>query len=203
MSDGLTEISQGGGDLTQRLTIKTKDETAKLANSFNLFLNLISELVTQINECAQNVSKTSSQTSSQAAQLTSSTSQQQQALEMAATAINKMAATANEVSSSCANAADLAVQTQQASDLGQSVITQTVESVVQLCEVINNASADITQLDTESENIMSILSVIRGISEQTNLLALNAAIEACTCRRARTRLCCGGRRSARVIATNR
>lgn len=97
---------------------------------------------------------------------------------MAATAINEMAATANEVSSSCANAADLAVQTQQASDLGQSVITQTVESVVQLCEVINNASADITQLDTESENIMSILSVIRGISEQTNLLALNAAIEA-------------------------
>ena len=171
VSDGLTEISQGGGDLTQRLTIKTKDETAKLANSFNLFLNLISELVTQINECAQNVSKTSSQTSSQAAQLTSSTSQQQQALEMAATAINEMAATANEVSSSCANAADLAVQTQQASDLGQSVITQTVESVVQLCEVINNASADITQLDTESENIMSILSVIRGISEQTNLLA--------------------------------
>ena len=53
-----------------------------------------------------------------------------------------------------------------------------MESVVQLCEVINNASADITQLDTESENIMSILSVIRGISEQTNLLALNAAIEA-------------------------
>ena len=178
VSDGLTEISQGGGDLTQRLAIKTKDETAKLATSFNLFLNLISELVTQINECAQNVSKTSSQTSSQAAQLTSATSQQQQALEMAATAINEMAATANEVSSSCANAADLAVQTQQASDLGQSVITQTVESVVQLCDVINRASADITQLDAESENIMSILSVIRGISEQTNLLALNAAIEA-------------------------
>ena len=178
VSDGLTEISQGGGDLTQRLAIKTNDETAKLATSFNLFLNLISELVQQINDCAQNVSKTSSQTSSQASQLTNSTSQQQQALEMAATAINEMAATANEVSSSCANAAELATQTQQASDLGQSVITQTAESVIKLCEVINNASADISQLDAESENIMSILSVIRGISEQTNLLALNAAIEA-------------------------
>jgi len=41
VSDGLTEISQGGGDLTKRLVIKTRDETAKLANSFNLFLNLI------------------------------------------------------------------------------------------------------------------------------------------------------------------
>lgn len=177
VSDGLTEISQGGGDLTKRLVIKTKDETAKLANSFNLFLNLIAELVTQINECAKDVSDASQQTSSQAGQLTGATSQQQ-ALEMAATAINEMAATANEVSASCANAADLAMQTQQASELGQSVITQTVQSVEQLSVVITKASADISQLDAESENIMSILNVIRGISEQTNLLALNAAIEA-------------------------
>ena len=178
VSDGLTEISQGGGDLTKRLVIKTRDETAKLANSFNLFLNLISDLVTQINDCAQNVSDTSAQTSSQAAQLSGSTSQQQQALEMAATAINEMAATANEVSASCANAAELASQTQQASELGQSVISETVDSVVSLSEVITKATQDINQLDAESENIMSILSVIRGIAEQTNLLALNAAIEA-------------------------
>ena len=178
VSDGLTEIAQGGGDLTRRLTIKTKDETAKLANSFNLFLNLIADLVRQINECALNVSGTSEQTSTQASQLTCSTSQQQQALEMAATAINQMAATANEVASSCANAADLAMQTQQASEIGQTVITETVQSVVVLSEVISKATDDISQLDTESENIMSILGVIRGIAEQTNLLALNAAIEA-------------------------
>lgn len=178
VSDGLTEISQGGGDLTKRLIIKTRDETGKLANSFNLFLSLISELVTQINECAHNVSDTSAQTSTQAGQLSGSTSQQQQALEMAATAINEMAATANEVSASCANAAELATQTQHASELGQSVISETVESVVSLSEVITKATQDINQLDAESENIMSILSVIRGIAEQTNLLALNAAIEA-------------------------
>lgn len=178
VSDGLTEISQGGGDLTKRLVIKTRDETAKLANSFNLFLNLISELVTQINDCSQNVSETSANTSSQASQLSDSTTQQQQALEMAATAINEMAATANEVSASCANAAELATQTQHASELGQNVISETVESVVSLSTVITKATQDITQLDAESENIMSILSVIRGIAEQTNLLALNAAIEA-------------------------
>ncbi|BBN83198.1 chemotaxis protein [Pseudoalteromonas sp. A25] len=178
VSDGLTVISQGGGDLTQRLDIKTKDETGKLANSFNLFLNLIAQLVTKINQCAQQVTHTAQATSSQAAELTESTAQQRQALEMAATAINEMAATANEVAASCANAAELASQTQQASELGQSVISRTVESVAELSSVITNANNDITQLDSESENIMSILSVIRGIAEQTNLLALNAAIEA-------------------------
>ncbi|WP_259369911.1 MULTISPECIES: methyl-accepting chemotaxis protein [Pseudoalteromonas] len=115
---------------------------------------------------------------SQASQLSDSTTQQQQALEMAATAINEMAATANEVSASCANAAELATQTQHASELGQNLISETVESVVSLSTVITKATQDITQLDAESENIMSILSVIRGIAEQTNLLALNAAIEA-------------------------
>ena len=36
----------------------------------------------------------------------------------------------------------------------------------------------IQNLDSESNNIGSVLSVIQGIAEQTNLLALNAAIEA-------------------------
>ncbi|MBQ4813914.1 methyl-accepting chemotaxis protein [Pseudoalteromonas luteoviolacea] len=178
VSDGLTAISQGGGDLTKRLDVNTQDETGRLAESFNQFLNLIAQLVQQINHCAQQVNQTALATAGQADELTGSTSSQQQALEMAATAINEMAATANEVASSCANAAELATQTQHASELGQTVITETVHSVADLSDVINRATTDITKLDSESENIMSILSVIRGIAEQTNLLALNAAIEA-------------------------
>ncbi|AZZ99888.1 methyl-accepting chemotaxis protein [Pseudoalteromonas sp. R3] len=178
VSDGLTVISQGGGDLTQRLEVDSKDETGKLADSFNSFLDLIAQLVMDINACAQQLNQTACATATESEELTSSTAQQQQALEMAATAINEMAATANEVASSCANAADLATQTQQASELGQSVMTEAVDSVAALSEVIKRATSDINQLDSESENIMSILSVIRGIAEQTNLLALNAAIEA-------------------------
>ncbi|KAF7785584.1 methyl-accepting chemotaxis protein [Pseudoalteromonas rubra] len=178
VSDGLTIISQGGGDLTQRLEVDSKDETGKLADSFNSFLNLIAQLVTDINTCAQQLNQTAGATATESEELTSSTAQQQQALEMAATAINQMAATANEVASSCANAAELATQTQQASELGQSVMSEAVDSVVALSDVIKRATSDINQLDSESENIMSILSVIRGIAEQTNLLALNAAIEA-------------------------
>ncbi len=43
---------------------------------------------------------------------------------------------------------------------------------------LNSASRVIRKLEKESDNIGSVLDVIRGIAEQTNLLALNAAIEA-------------------------
>ena len=43
---------------------------------------------------------------------------------------------------------------------------------------IQTANTVIENLDSESNNIGSVLSVIQGIAEQTNLLALNAAIEA-------------------------
>ncbi|MGC9458181.1 methyl-accepting chemotaxis protein, partial [Vibrio genomosp. F10] len=58
---------------------------------------------------------------------------------------------------------------------------QVASSLVLVEELLRsiNTAVDIThKLDEFSNNIGSILDVIRGIAEQTNLLALNAAIEA-------------------------
>ncbi len=178
VSDSLETIAQGGGDLTQRLAVDSKDETGKLAASFNAFLESIAGLVKEINHSAHHVTDSASSTRGVSNQLKGAITQQQQALELAATAINEMAATANEVAASCANAADSANQTRDAAQTGKAIILDAVSGVTQLEQEIQKASDTIVQLDSESENITSILDVIRGIAEQTNLLALNAAIEA-------------------------
>ncbi len=178
VTKGLEDISQGEGDLTKQLAVLSADETGQLAESFNQFITTIRELVVEINNSATQVNESANSTNDISQLLNKAIHHQQEALEMAATAINEMAATANEVAQSCSNAADSANNTKQASENGRLVIEKAVASVEQLSRAIMSASDNIQQLDTESQNIMSILGVIRGIAEQTNLLALNAAIEA-------------------------
>ena len=178
VTTGLEEISEGGGDLTQRLAVETKDETGKLSDSFNRFLSSIAALVKEINQSASHVNQSSDKTFELSNNLNQSIEQQQHALDLSATAINEMAATANEVASSCSNAADSANNTKVAAEEGQTRIEQAVLSVQALGELTLKSAENVQHLNTESENITSILDVIRGIAEQTNLLALNAAIEA-------------------------
>lgn len=178
VTDGLEQISQGEGDLSQRLKVRSDDETGQLAGSFNRFLTSISSLVNEINHSSCSISESSDKTKMLSNNLNNSIHMQQLALEQAATAINQMAATANEVASSCSSAADSANDTKKAATNGKHVIHKTVEIVQDLSKTLTDTTTSIKKLDIESQNITSILDVIKSIAEQTNLLALNAAIEA-------------------------
>jgi len=61
---------------------------------------------------------------------------------------------------------------------GKVIVNETIASIESLAGEIENSVSAIQELDTEADNITSILEVIKSIAEQTNLLALNAAIEA-------------------------
>ena len=61
---------------------------------------------------------------------------------------------------------------------GHQVVSEAIASIQSLAGEIDNASQVIERLAADSQDIGSVLDVIKGIAEQTNLLALNAAIEA-------------------------
>jgi methyl-accepting chemotaxis protein len=92
--------------------------------------------------------------------------------------MNQMTATVQEVASHAARAAESARQADEEAQDGKRIMQQTLNAMDTLANEVENAAGVIHSLEKESEEIGSVLDVIRGIAEQTNLLALNAAIEA-------------------------
>jgi methyl-accepting chemotaxis protein len=104
--------------------------------------------------------------------------QQSSEIDQVATAIEEMSATVQEVARNAAAAADAADRANTASSNGNSVVSGVGASIQSLSKEVNQATTIIRELESESDNIGTVIDVIRGIAEQTNLLALNAAIEA-------------------------
>ncbi|WP_371927865.1 MULTISPECIES: methyl-accepting chemotaxis protein [Pseudomonas] len=99
-------------------------------------------------------------------------------IDQVATASNEMSATAHDVANSASNAASAAKGADQSARDGMSIIERSTRDINQLAEEVSKAVTEVEALAVNSEQIGSVLEVIRSIAEQTNLLALNAAIEA-------------------------
>ncbi|MDF3935706.1 methyl-accepting chemotaxis protein [Pseudomonas citronellolis] len=175
---GLEGIAQGDGDLTGRLQIRGRDETAQLAGWFNQFLDAIRRLVQNIGLAAASIHQSSGSSSQTSQALADAAARQREAVDMVSTAFNEMVMTANEVARSCSQAATSADSGQRQAHDGQQQIDEAVDSVGRLSDEIAHSASSMRQLEQDSNDIQSILGTIRSIAEQTNLLALNAAIEA-------------------------
>ncbi|MDY7532595.1 methyl-accepting chemotaxis protein [Pseudomonas sp. Bout1] len=178
VASGLEGIAQGEGDLTARLPVKGRDETAQLAGWFNQFLEAIRTLIQRIGQAAGQIHSSSGSAMEVSVEMAEVASRQREAVDMVSTAFHEMVATSNEVARSCSQAADSADNGQRQAHTGQQQIDAAVNSVGRLSEEIGHSAQSMEQLEKDSNDIQSILGTIRSIAEQTNLLALNAAIEA-------------------------
>ena len=108
------------------------------------------------------------------------TSIQSQASEtdLVATAMTEMTATVQEVARSAAQAAQKADEANQHSQEGVGHASGAAGGLQGLNQAVKNVAEVVSRLDTDAQNIGTVVDVIKSIAEQTNLLALNAAIEA-------------------------
>ncbi len=176
--NAMDDIAQGEGDLTRRLNEEGKDEISQLSAAFNQFAEKVRQIIQQVVESSSQLSASASEMSVVTQETSAGVSQQQVETDQLATAMNEMTATVQEVASNAAQAADAARNANSSTDEGQQVVNRVISSINSLAQDIDQSSGVISQLEAESNNIGSVLDVIRGIAEQTNLLALNAAIEA-------------------------
>ncbi len=174
----IREISEGDGDLTLRIESKRKDELGLLALSFDSFVSKLEVLIKDIRSRTDSLCGNSTELKDSVLQSQVLTKEQSDAVDMIATAVNQFSASIHEVSENVQVAASETSSTVDITREGVSVIGHTVVQIQELSTSVNKAAEVIRNLSAESDNIASVLDVIRGIAEQTNLLALNAAIEA-------------------------
>nr|WP_079229338.1 methyl-accepting chemotaxis protein [Pseudomonas putida] len=174
----LEDIASGEGDLTRRLDYARQDELGQLTGWFNRFLDKLQPVIAQVKGSLLEARGTADQSAAIASQTSNGMQQQQREIEQVATAANEMSATAQDVAHNAAQAAQAARGADQASREGLQLIASTRQTIDQLATGMDVAMDEARALEQRSEQIGSVLEVIRAIAEQTNLLALNAAIEA-------------------------
>ncbi len=166
------------GNFTQPVTVSSQDEIGQLAHSAEKIRQELGLALHQVVESAASLAGEAAELAAVSTATTDGVATQQRETDMVATAINEMTATVAEVARSAAHAAEAAHKADEESRDGHKIVASTIKDIDKLATEIERTADAINTLESDSENISSVLDVIRGIAEQTNLLALNAAIEA-------------------------
>ncbi|WP_114635674.1 methyl-accepting chemotaxis protein [Vibrio splendidus] len=165
-------------DLTVRATYLGESELGQISSSLNETLEKFSQVIDNLSQSSLTLASAAEETA-QTCQYNSNTLvEQQDQIGLIATATEELSATVNEVAAKTQQTATSAKMVDQQSQAGLSTVQHSYESIEILASEINGLAEKITHLHESSNNINSVIDVIKSVADQTNLLALNAAIEA-------------------------
>jgi len=166
------------GDLTVDVRSQRGDEFGQLLAAFGAMITNLRELIREIDTGASSIASSSEQLSTVTNQTSKGVAEQQSQTDQVATAMNEMVATVNDVAKSAEAAFEAAKDASEKSGNGEMAVRETLEFVADLNKQSANVMELLNGLQMETNNIGTVLDVIKSVAEQTNLLALNAAIEA-------------------------
>lgn len=173
-----SELSNGKGDLTQRVEILGSDELSKAAVGINSFIGATQKIVQNTKSLIDENASVSVELSQTSASIENRAGDEAKIVNSAyigavkiiddiQMSVNKTEQTKNDILSANSTLTNTKVELDDMmSKIEKSVQTQT------------EFAQRLQKLTFDAEQIKNVLSVIGEIADQTNLLALNAAIEA-------------------------
>ena len=174
----LQAIARGDGDLTRRVNVDSNDEIGEMIQLFNSFIDKLQGTIRQIIEAASPLAGMSQELYRLTQDSKENSRSQQGHTDSISRDILTMTNSIQEVAHRSQQASEEAGAASQQADQARKNIGSLSSSISDLGSSVMSAVSAMQQLEEETQQVGSVLTVIRSIAEQTNLLALNAAIEA-------------------------
>ncbi len=181
----LKDIASGEGDLRARLKVRSNDEVGILARHFNLFVEKIANIITEVFKNSEKLNLASNRFSDISRIISKAADETYEKSNSVATSSGEMNTSINTIASSMeqisTNAGIVAAAVEE--------MTTTINEISKNSEKARSISEDavsqasmassrVRDLGQAAKEIGKVTETITEISEQTNLLALNATIEA-------------------------
>lgn len=177
-SSAMKAIAEEDGDLTQRLAIKGKDELADLSRYFNQFIEKIQLMLKEVSLTVDELEVSSKGLLEITHETKAGTQQQLTSSRELSNAMVDMTTKAKSVEDHSHNTSRATQEAAAKVKEGGDLVKGTASEIKELSDGMHAMTKAVSQLREDSEQIGTVVNVIREIAEQTNLLSLNAAIEA-------------------------
>ncbi len=171
-------LVQRNNDLTQRMAVSGKDEIAQAGEAFNLLMSSMQGVIRNLSGNAERMRQSAHKVATATTQVTSSSQAQSEAAASMVASMEQMIVSIDQVTEYTSEAYNSSLQNGNLSSKGSEVILQVVGDMRLIANTVNQSLAIIHDLGKQSDEIHTIVQVIKNIADQTNLLALNAAIGA-------------------------
>lgn len=165
------------GDLTVRAEV-TADVLGAVADSFNLTIRSLRDIVSQVKRAAASVNDAAFQNEDFARSMSSDALRQVEDISNTLSSVQQMTNSIQQVASNAREAATVAAQASQAALRGGEAVDRTVAGILEIRETVAETTRKVKRLAESSQEISKIVALISSIASRTNLLALNASIEA-------------------------
>lgn len=165
-------------DLSCTMEDLDNSELKHISTCYNSFLTSVRELVEKIRKMGIDIALDSTRMAKSVFDTRNKTAAQGAIAEEVAVASNEANAAISEIAQNTQYVAEKTTSNLNTAHRSHTELQDVTDKIHKINDIVESFRNTVDDLGASSANILSIVTIINGISEQTNLLSLNATIEA-------------------------